>query len=165
MRRGALGLCLVALWTAAAAADEPKANPDLAAATLALRTALHHDPLLESPLEQLLAPYRAANRVEELLALYRTHLAKFPQDAGAATVLVRLLAATDDAAAADKARIAVERFPHCAGLHYAYYTILRKQRDAKAADQLDRAIELETQPAQAGLDRASPAACRGGRPR
>ena len=127
------------------AAEAPPAMRDLATETLPLRTALHQDPLLESPLQKLLSVYREANRVEELLTIYRSHLARFPKDAGATTVFLRLLAESDDAAAVREAREACDRCPANAGLHYVYYTLLRRHGGG-ALDQLDRAIDLEQQP-------------------
>jgi outer membrane protein assembly factor BamB len=128
-----------------ASAEEPPATRDLLAETLALRTALHQDPLLEAPLEKLLSVYRQANRLDELLAMYRSHLARYPKDAGSTTVLLRLLAESDDAAAAREARAACDRFPKNAALHFIYYTLLRRH-GGNALDELDRAIDLEQQP-------------------
>ena len=86
LRVGLLFVAWIVIATLAFA-DPPSATRDLRAETLALRTALYQDPLLESPLQKLLSVYREANRLEELLAMYRTHLARFPKDAGSTTVL------------------------------------------------------------------------------
>lgn len=133
---------------------------DFDAQSVALRTALHHDPTLDAPLERLAAMYRAESRIEELLGIYRTHLAQYPDDASGTTVLVRLLVTLGDPEAARAARTATERFPQHAFLRYLHYQVLRGRSDPKALDELDRAIELETQPARklAWVDLLLPAA-------
>ncbi|REJ91817.1 MAG: hypothetical protein DWQ35_14040, partial [Planctomycetota bacterium] len=71
------------------ATEAPEAT--LVERTLPLRTALHHDPSLVAPLEQLVQDYRAAGRLDELIQLYESHVANYPQDRNARTVLLRLL--------------------------------------------------------------------------
>ena len=58
------------------------AAEDPAVATLPLRAALHDDATLETPLTQLVDAWREAERLPDLLALYRTHLGQYPQDRG-----------------------------------------------------------------------------------
>src|SRR5690606_6897012 len=88
--RGAALLLIAVLVAAPARADEPAAEQDLAARSLPLRTALHQDPSLEQPLQRLLAMYREAQRVDELLGMYRAHLRAYPRDPRGKTVLIRL---------------------------------------------------------------------------
>lgn len=118
-------------------------DQELSSKSLPLRTALHHDPTLEAPLERLVAMYRKANKLDDLVTLYRTHLKSYPQDSRAQTVLIRLLEATGDPATAQAVRIATEQFPDNAYLHFLYYKSLTERNDAKALDELDKAIELE----------------------
>ncbi len=129
---------------AAIAQDSPP--DDLNAKSLPLRTALHQDPTLVSPLEQLLSIYRGAGRADQLIGIYRAHVAQYPNDVSARTVLVRLLTATGGPEAVRAARGAVAQFPQDAYLHYVLYEILRGRQEPEALDQLDRAIELQTRP-------------------
>ncbi len=151
-----------ALWLAGEAviAQESPPPTDLNAKSLPLRTALHHDPTLASPLEQLLSLYRSAGRADELIGMYRAHVAQYPNDVSARTVLVRLLKATGDPEAIRVARGAVGQFPNSAYLHYVFYEILRGKQDREALDQLDQAIDLESRPGRklAWIDALLPAA-------
>jgi len=135
-------------------------DDELSTKSLPLRTALHHDPTLEAPLERLVAMYREANKLDDLLTLYRAHLKSYPQDSRAQTVLIRLLEATGDPAAAQAVRIATEQFPNDAYLRFLHYKSLSKRNDAKALDELDKAIALERRPARksAWIDLLLPAA-------
>ena len=85
-------------WTSAGRVVLAQDSPpdDLNAKSLPLRTALHHDPALASPLERLLSMYRSAGRADELTGIYRAHVAQYPNDPSACTVLVRLLMAAGD---------------------------------------------------------------------
>ena len=129
---------------AGAAGDSPAG--DLNAKSLPLRTALHQDPTLVSPLEQLLSMYRGVGRADELVGMYRAHVAQYSNDASGRTVLVRLLKATGDPEAVRAARGAVGQFPKNAYLHYLLYELLRGKQGPEALEQLDRAIELQTRP-------------------
>ncbi len=117
---------------------------DPASATLPLRAALHEDATLEAPLTQLVEAWRQAQRLPELLALYRAHLGQYPQDSGATIVLLRLLQATRDPAAATAARQAVTDFPDSAYLRWLAFLALNDARDPAALDALAKAVELET---------------------
>ena len=117
---------------------------DPASATLPLRAALHEDATLEAPLTQLVEAWRQAQRLPELLALYRAHLGQYPQDSGATIVLLRLLQATRDPAAATAARQAVTDFPDSAYLRWLAFLALNDARDPTALDALAKAVELET---------------------
>ncbi|MBN2475529.1 MAG: PQQ-binding-like beta-propeller repeat protein [Pirellulales bacterium] len=147
----------------AAAQDSPA--EELNAKSLPLRTALHHDPTLGSPLEQLLSMYRGAGRAEELIGMYRAHVAQYPADVSARTVLVRLLVAVGDPEAVQAARAAVGQFPQDAYLHHVLYEILHARQDAQALDELDRAIELEARSSRkvAWIDALLPVAAVQGR--
>jgi len=123
-------------------------DEELARKSLPLRTALHYDPSLEAPLERLVTLYREANKLEELLNLYRGHLKSYPQDSRAQTVFVRLLETTGDPATRQTVRQATQQFPNNSYLHYLYFQSLKKRNDAKALDELDKAIELEMLPAR-----------------
>ena len=120
------------------------AAEDPAVATLPLRAALHDDATLETPLTQLVDAWREAERLPDLLALYRTHLGQYPQDRGATVVLVRLLQTTRDPAAATTVRQAVIDFPESAYLQWLAFLILNDVHDPAAIDALAKAVELET---------------------
>jgi tetratricopeptide (TPR) repeat protein len=140
----AAGVLLSAL---ARGGDAPRRG-DLDARSLPLRTALHHDPTMQPPLEKLLAMYREAGRVSDLVGVYRSHLAQYPADAGAASVLVRILSATGDPEAAGFARQSADAHPRNAFLRYLLYRALGGKGDPRALDELDRAIALEESPAR-----------------
>ncbi|MDP7248412.1 MAG: PQQ-binding-like beta-propeller repeat protein [Planctomycetota bacterium] len=129
----------IILISHAAAEDAPK---DIARKSLPLRTALHHDPSLSSPLEQLVKLYRDANRLDELVTIYRTHVARYPADTNANAVLIRIQLATGDPEAAQRARIAVEQNPQNAYLSFLQYQSMKSNHPAESLDALDKAIEL-----------------------
>lgn len=149
-----LVVCALCLAASTGMAQEAPPAGDLNARSLPLRTALHRDPTLVSPLQRLLSMYRDANRTTELVGLYRAHVAQYPSDVSARTVLVRLLAAGGDPEAVRESRGAAAQFPQNAYLHYLLYEILRARssgsgasttgQESTALDSLDRAIELET---------------------
>ena len=72
-----------------ALADEPLSAAELDERSLSLRTALHNDPTLDSPLTSLADLYRKANRSDDLLGVYRLHLQDYPDDVSATIVLLR----------------------------------------------------------------------------
>ncbi len=131
-----------------AQAEDPLSPDEVRKRSLPLRTALHHDPTLGSPLERLLELYRKASRTEELVALYRSHLQQYPTDLSARIVHVRLLVATNDPEASRDVRSAVEQHPKNGYLQHLLYTLLDDATDPRALDALDKAVELETQPAR-----------------
>ncbi len=122
------------------------APADLLKQSLPLRTALYHDATLAAPLERLLALYRSAGRVNDLIEIYDTHCKQYPNDQNALTVLVRLKAATGDPESPRAARDAVQRFPQNAFLNHMLYEILHQRHDPEALQFLDRAIQLQTLP-------------------
>ncbi len=112
--------------------------------SLALRTALFHDPSLEPPLQRLLEMYAKAGREEELLGVYRGHLAQYPDDAGSNAVFVRLLLELKRPEATAAAAVAVEAHPKHPLLWRLRFTDLQRQRDPRALEALSRAIEAES---------------------
>ena len=133
-------IAMLLLVTPARAADE------LLQKSLPLRTALHHDPTLQSPLSQLVQMFRTANRLEELVRIYSNHVTQYPADANGRIVLARLLSSTNDSAAEATIRAAVKAFPKNAYLRFLLYGRLQSKHDPEAVAELDRAIDLETIP-------------------
>ena len=140
---GILALLLAITLTPTRAEDE-----DLHARSLPLRTALHHDPTLEGPLERLTALYREAGRLEDLLEVYRGHLAQYPQDDSARIVLIRLLSAVRDPEALRLARAAAESHADHAYFRWLLATLMRQAGEPGALAEMDRAITLESTPEQ-----------------
>lgn len=132
-------------------AQDDSAAKRFAAESLGYRTNLHEDPLLDPPLEALVKLYIGAERAEELVALYRTHLSQYPEDAGAKTVLVRILRRLDRSRAEEFLATAVARHPDYAPLHYLLFRSLDERGDPRAAETLSRAIDLESSPARRRL--------------
>ena len=120
--------------------------PDLLERSLPLRTALHNDPTLASPLERLVELYRGADRLEELIGVYRTHLQGYPRDRSARIVFVRLLLASGEGEAERELRRAQAALPQDAYLAYLRYQLLHEDDDVRALDYLDQAIQLERRP-------------------
>ncbi len=116
--------------------------------SLPMRTALHHDATMKAPFEKLLELYRKDNRVDELVAMYRSHLSQFPQDQNATIVLIRLLSATGNPEAMRAAQTAVRQFPENAFIHYLLYEMLDGEQDPEALSMLDKAAELEQLPSR-----------------
>ncbi|MDA1014654.1 MAG: hypothetical protein O3A00_09415 [Planctomycetota bacterium] len=116
--------------------------------SIALRTALHHDPTLASPLERLVTLYQTAGKLPELIGLYRTHVGQYPNDPSGRTVLVRLLVAMGDPAGLTSTEAAVAQFPENSTLHHLLYLLLSARNDPKAINELDKAIDTETRPAK-----------------
>lgn len=139
---GALWLLLAGVFPAFAqnAAEEEK----FAADSLRHRTALHHDPLLDAPLESLVKLYVSAGRTEELVGLYRSHIEQYPSDAGAKAVLFRILRRVDRAGAEELIAAAVPLHPDFAPLQFLLFRFLEDRGDPRATEALSRAIELET---------------------
>ena len=151
--------CVAALGLAVGqdgADEEEKLSAEkFEAQSVAYRTALYHDPSLESSLEKLVELYRKADRTAELVQVYRTHVTQFPQDAGSRVVLIRLLRALGDPDAAALTRKAVEDFPDHSLVAYLFYEDREREKDPAALEALSRAVELEKQPGrrQAWVDK------------
>ena len=122
-------------------AQEPKQDFDKT--SLSLRTALHYDPAVDAPLKKLVELYRAAGRMEELLGLYESHLAQYPQDAGAKLVLARLYAEIHDRRATGFLAQAVASHPDSPALAWQHARMLDEQHDPKALDEMARAVSSE----------------------
>jgi outer membrane protein assembly factor BamB len=114
--------------------------------SLALRTALFHEPSLQQPLDRLLEMYRTAGREEELLGLYRSHTAQYPDDAGSASVYVQLLLALKRPEAGAAVSAALEAHPENPLLLYLRHRELQQQRDPRALEALSKAVDAETDP-------------------
>jgi len=112
--------------------------------SLAFRTALHYDPLLEPAFDSLVRLYRESGRERELLGLYEGHIGQYPNDAGAKTVLLRLLRVFDPRAMAQRITAFVQQHPDSAPLHYLLYRYLDEDSDARHLAALSRAIDLQT---------------------
>ncbi len=119
--------------------DEARFNEE----SMRFRTALYHDPLLDPPLESLVKLYLSAERTDELVALYRNHIAQYPEDPGAKTVLVRILRRVDRAGADTLVAEAVPQHPDYAPLQYVLFRFFEERGDARATEALSKAIDLE----------------------
>ena len=142
---GALCLLPIAFLATTSAQDEG-AGKTFEEQSGALRTALHYDPSLGQPLRTLVELYEKAERVDELLGLYRAHVSQYPDDAGAQIVLIRLLRHLQRPEAMELLQSAVQRFPDQAMLQYLQFEWYRKSDDARALATLSRAVELQTIP-------------------
>lgn len=144
--RLACGCALTALlWGGGfdARGEEAPTPAEFDKTSLALRTALHFDPSVESPLTSLVQLYQRAGKGADLIALYTTHLAQYPQDAGARVVLARIYVEMRDARAGDFLKQAVDRHPDDALLAWVHAQWLGSRFDPKALDEMDRALGLE----------------------
>lgn len=136
--------------TPAAKGQTPAAAPGAAAPSefdrqsLAVRTALHYDPSLDTPLKSLISLYREADRLEELIGLYRGHIAQYAEDAGAKAVLIRLLRELNRAEADELVQSAIQQHPDNPLLNYLHYESRARRSDPRALESLARAVDLET---------------------
>ncbi|MEM9346451.1 MAG: PQQ-binding-like beta-propeller repeat protein [Planctomycetota bacterium] len=117
------------------------AEPTLAEQSLPLRTALHHEPTLDAPLQALVKLYRHQNRLDELLALYDQHLKQWPQDTSARTVHLRLLLAVSDPTALAATRATAKAQPEHAFFRYLLFRALEASGEEGALDELHQAIK------------------------
>lgn len=111
--------------------------------SLALRTALHYDPSLEAPLKGLVRLYNKAGRLEDLVGLYRAHVAQYGDDIGAKVVMVRLLKELDRAEASELVQAAARQHPENGELKYLLYQDYKKRGDGRALKTLSEAIDLQ----------------------
>jgi hypothetical protein len=73
--RAALFLAALALLLATLSpAQDNAAETRFTETSLRLRTALHYDPLLDEALDALVKLYVGADRSDEIIALYRSHI-------------------------------------------------------------------------------------------
>ena len=128
------------------AAQEAMSEEQFAAESLRYRTALHYDPLLDAPLDSLVKLYVGADRSDELVGLYRTHVEQYPADAGAKTVLIRVLRRVDREGADEAVNTIVPQHPEFAPLQFVLFRFLEERGDPRAIEALSRAIDLETNP-------------------
>lgn len=117
----------------------------------ALRTALHFDPAADAPLRSLIAQYQQAGKITELVSLYETHLAQFPNDEGAKAVLGRLFVTLRDARADKFLDSAVATHPKNALLAFIRSQVLSARFAPGALEELDRAVALERGPSRRSL--------------
>ena len=110
MRQPIFAACIILSWMANLCA-QPAEPKDILEQSLPLRTALHHDPALEAPLNQLVTLFRGANRLNELVTIYRNHTTQYPQDASGRTVYLRLLMASNAGDAEGVSTAAIKAFP------------------------------------------------------
>ena len=94
MRPLIFAFCITAL-TAAGLRAQPTESKDILEQSLPLRTALHHDPTLQAPLNQLVTIFRGATRLDELVNIYRNHTTQYAQDVSGRIVYLRLLMASN----------------------------------------------------------------------
>ncbi len=139
------GLCLLISLIAGAQEISGDAFDEL---SLKFRTALHHDPLLDSALDSLVTLYSNAERSEELIGLYRSHVEKYPDDAGAKSVLIQLLQSGNRDGVAELISSAVPLHGDFAPLQFLLFQFLEEKGDERAIDALARAINLEANPAR-----------------
>ncbi len=114
------------------------------------RTRLHYDPLLDAPLDSLVRLYQGAERVDELIGLYRSHIEQYQDDAGAKVVLIRILRKVDRAGADELIATAVPLHPNSAPLQYMLFRFFEERGDERATEALSRAIDLESNPSYRG---------------
>jgi len=145
MTRGCLCLCLTFAGVFHA---QELTEEQFLESSLRDRTALHYDPLLDAPLDSLVKLYRGAGRVDEVIGLYKSHIEQYPDDAGAKTVLIRLLRKVDRGGADELIASSVPLHPDFAPLQYVYFRFLEERGDTRAPEVLSRAIDLEANPAR-----------------
>ncbi|MDF1657281.1 MAG: PQQ-binding-like beta-propeller repeat protein [Verrucomicrobiales bacterium] len=112
-------------------------------ASLQYRTALHYDPLLEAPLDGLIRLYREADRIDELVGLYRSHIEQYPDDAGAKSVLIQILNREKREDVGELVTSSVTLHPEFPALNYLQFRFLERKGDERSLDSLSRAIDLE----------------------
>ncbi|MEM1441302.1 MAG: PQQ-binding-like beta-propeller repeat protein [Verrucomicrobiota bacterium] len=144
-------------WFAAMAAPVwiPAQERELSAeqfedASLQYRTALHYDPLLESAFDGLMRLYRDADRVEELIGLYRSHTEQYSDDAGAKSVVIQILNRENREEAGELITSWVTLHPESTALQYLFFQFLEEKGDDRALSALSKAIDLEPNVARRG---------------
>ncbi len=137
---------LLLLWPSLPAKGDDLPPEKFDQQSLALRTTLFHDPSLEQPLKSLVELYQKAGRTDELLGLYRNHVAQYPDDAGSNAVLVRLLLELKKPEATTVAQAAAVAHPEHAFTLFLRHLDLEAQRDPRSLDFLSQAIDKEVDP-------------------
>ncbi len=138
-----VGLCVAVLLLSPLHAQQQNAEEAFKAESLKLRTALHYDPTVKSPIDALVRLYRDAEREEELIGLYQAHVAKYPDDPGAKAVLTRLYQTMQRVEVSEFIEQAAQQHPDHAYLQYLLSTELRKKETERGLTTLSRAIDLE----------------------
>ncbi len=118
-------------------------DEELAEKSLPLRTALHHDPTLETPLTSLVKLYRDAHRAADLIGIYQRHLQSYPEDVSASIVLVRLMQAFGDPEADARIQEAAANHPDAPYLQFLLHGARRRAGRDDDLVPLERAIALE----------------------
>jgi len=131
------------IFCASLALGQEASEEEFTESSLDQRTRLHYDPLLDAPLDALVRLYQSAERVDEVIGLYRSHIEQYPDDAGAKVVLVRILRKVDRAGAEELIATAVPLHPESAPLQYLLFRFLDERGDERATEALSRAIDLE----------------------
>ena len=132
------------IFCASLTVGQETSEEEFAERSLEHRTRLHYDPLLDAPLDALVRLYQGAERIDELIGLYRSHIEQYPDDAGAKVVLVRVLRKVDRAGADELIATAVPLHPDSAPLQYLLFRFLDERGDERATEALSQAIDLET---------------------
>ena len=133
------------LWAQDSGGDSGLQGEAFDKQSLALRTALHYDPSLDAPLKGLVRLYNKAGRLEDLVGLYRAHVAQYGDDIGAKVVMVRLLKELDRAEAGEMVQAAAHQHPENGELKYLLYQDYKKRGDGRALKTLSDAIDLQQQ--------------------
>ena len=140
----ALPILLAGTWGWGQSLDEEKFTEG----SLQYRTALHYDSMLGQPLEALVKLYDEAERIEELVGLYRSHVEQYPDDAGAKVVLIRILKESERPGVGELIASSVPLHPEFAPLQYLLFQLLEEKGDERAVEALSRAIDLEANSAR-----------------
>lgn len=140
-------VCLgAAVWPCAS--QETKTDEAFDKQSMTLRTALHYDPSLEAPLQSLVRLYEKADRIDELIGLYKSHVAQYPADAGAKAVLINILRQLNRAEVDELIQGAAREHPGDPLIQHLLYQVLYRRNDPRALNVLSKAIDLETRPAR-----------------
>lgn len=128
------------------AQETPPETDPFESQSVAYRTALHYDPSLQAPLDQLIKMYREKGRMAELKAIYESHISQYPADAGAKAVLVRIYNVESDPKGKNLILQGIQQHPESAYLNFLHFELLDKESEPGAVQALSKAIELEQRP-------------------
>ncbi|MEN8716748.1 MAG: PQQ-binding-like beta-propeller repeat protein [Verrucomicrobiales bacterium] len=144
----ALGLALLVLLGSSSSYAQDKTVEGFSAESLSLRTALHYDSMLPLPLDALVRLYADADRIDELVGLYRNHIEEYPDDPGAKVVLIRILTKTEREGVGELLTSASTKHGDFAPLQYLLFQFLEEKGDERSLEALSRAIDLQPNPAK-----------------
>lgn len=116
--------------------------------SLPFRKALHRAPTMGPPFERLYDLYAGVDRVDELVAMYASHLNSYPEDVNARIVWLRLLVRSGHSSALEEIQSAVKKHSDRPYLHYLEYHVRHKNHDPRAVNALNRAIERAERPSR-----------------